>query len=61
MSESSRHAWRDQHASLQEQLKGFLQNPGSEQLDAVIVALRSYAEAASSGQLDIPQRWTIYS
>ena len=32
MSKSSRYEWRDQQAALQERMKGFLANPGNEQL-----------------------------
>jgi hypothetical protein len=61
MSKSSRYEWRDQQASLQERMKGFLVNPGKEQLEAVVAEMQAYADAAQSGQIEIPQRWTSYS
>lgn len=60
MSKTSRYEWRDQQASLQERVKGFLLNPGNEQLEAVIAEMRAYADAAKSGHIDIPQSWTSY-
>ncbi len=60
MSKSSRYEWRDQQASLQERVKGFLLNPGTEQLDAVVAEMRAYADAAKSGHIEIPQSWTSY-
>jgi hypothetical protein len=60
MSKTSRYEWRDQQASLQERVKGFLLNPGAEQLDAVVAEMRAYADAAKSGHIDIPQSWTSY-
>jgi hypothetical protein len=61
MSNTSRYEWRDQQASLSERMKGFLENPGHEQMEAVLVEMRSYAAAAQSGSIDIPQRWTSYN
>ena len=61
MSKSSRYEWRDQQAALQERVKGFLVNPDNEQLEAVIAEMRAYADAARSGNIDIPQRFTSYS
>lgn len=61
MSKSSRYEWRDQQAALQERMKGFLQNPGNEQLEAVVAEMRAYATAAQNGQIEIPQRWTSYN
>jgi hypothetical protein len=60
MSRDSRYEWRDQQASLQERVKGFLLNPGAEQLDAVIAEMRTYADAAKSGHIEIPKSWTSY-
>jgi hypothetical protein len=60
MSKTSRYEWRDQQAALQERMKGFLMNPGSEQLEAVVAEMRAYADAAESGHIDIPQNWTSY-
>jgi hypothetical protein len=61
MSKSSRYEWRDQAAALSERLKGFLENPGSEQMEAMVAEMRSYAAAAKSGSIEIPQRWTSYN
>jgi hypothetical protein len=61
MSKTSRYEWRDQQAALQERMKGFLMNPGSEQLEAVVAEMRAYADAAKSGHIDIPQNWTSYA
>lgn len=61
MSKSSRYEWHDKQASLHERMKGFLQNPGSEQLEAVIAEMRAYADAAKSGLIEIPQSWTSYA
>jgi hypothetical protein len=60
MSKSSRYEWRDQQAALHERVKGFLENPGEEQLDAVVAEMRAYADAARAGSIDIPKRWTSY-
>jgi hypothetical protein len=61
MSKSSRYEWRDQQAALQERVKGFLTNPNNEQLEAVVAEMRAYADAARSGHIEIPQRFTAYS
>ncbi len=61
MSKTSRYEWRDQQASLQERMKGFLANPGNEQLEAMVAEMRAYAHAAKTGQIEIPQSWTAYS
>ena len=61
MSKTSRYEWRDQQAALHERVKGFLQNPGNEQLEAVVAEMRAYAAAAQSGHIEIPQTWTSYS
>jgi hypothetical protein len=42
-------------------MKGFLANPSNEQLEAVVAEMRAYADAAQSGSIEIPQRWTAYS
>jgi hypothetical protein len=42
-------------------MKGFLANPGNEQMEAVVAEMRAYAAAAKTGQIEIPQRWTSYS
>lgn len=57
MSMHARHEWRDQQALVNERLKGFLDNPGSEQLAAVLAQMQAYADAARQGQLEIPKRW----
>ena len=57
MSMHGRHEWRDQQALVNERLKGFLDNPGNEQLEAVLAQLQEYADAARRGQLEIPQCW----
>lgn len=61
MSKSSRYEWRDQQAALQERMKGFLQNPNNEQLEAVVAEMRAYAAAAQSGSIDIPQRFVAFT
>ena len=48
-------------AALQERMKGFLANPNSEQMEAVLAEMRAYADAAKSGHIEIPQRWTSYN
>lgn len=60
MSNAARYEWRDQQAALQERMKGFLLNPGAEQMEAVVAEMRAYAQAAQAGQIDIPQSWTSY-
>jgi len=61
MSKSSRYEWRDQQAALQERMKGFLQNPSNEQLDAVVADMRAYAAAAQAGTIDIPERFIAFT
>jgi hypothetical protein len=61
MSKTSRYEWRDQQAVLQERMKGFLQNPGNEQLEAVLAEMRAYAAAAKSGSIEIPQRFVSFN
>jgi hypothetical protein len=61
MSKSSRYEWRDQQAALNESMKGFLENPCNEKLEAVVAEMRAYADAARAGSIEIPQRWTSYS
>lgn len=61
MSQTARYEWRDQQAALQERMKGFLQNPGSEQMEAVMAEMRAYAAAALAGSIEIPQRWISYN
>lgn len=61
MSTVTRYAWRDQQAILNERMKGFLQHPGNEELEAVIAEMRAYADAARSGAIEIPAQFTAYS
>lgn len=61
MSKSSRYEWRDQQAALNERLKGFLENPNDQHLEAVIAEMRTYADMARTGAMEIPTRWTSYS
>jgi hypothetical protein len=61
MSKTSRYEWRDQQASLQERMKGFLENPGNEQLEAVVAEMQAYAAAARSGSIEIPQRFVSFN
>ena len=57
MSMHARHEWQDQQALVSEQVRGFLANPGEEQLKATIAELQAYAEAAQNGKIEIPQCW----
>jgi hypothetical protein len=61
MSKTSRYEWRDQQAALQERMKGFLENPGNEQLEAVVAEMQAYAAAARSGSIEIPQRFVSFN
>ena len=61
MSKSARYEWRDQHASLSESVKVFLQNPNPEKMEAVVAEMRAYADAARNGNMEIPTRWTSYN
>ena len=61
MSKSARYEWRDLHAALNERMKGFLANPNTEQLEAVVTEMRAYADAARNGNMEIPTTWTSYS
>jgi hypothetical protein len=60
MSTSARYEWRDQQASLNERMKGFQMNPGQEQMEALMAEMRAYADAARSGNIEIPKSWTSY-
>ncbi|MDY0977940.1 hypothetical protein SOM61_23530 [Massilia sp. CFBP9012] len=60
MSKSSRYEWRDQQASLQERMKNFIENPGADQMEAVIADMRTYAAAAKAGTIDIPERFVSF-
>jgi hypothetical protein len=57
MSKVNRLEWSRKVAALNEHIKGFQENPSKERLDAAISELRAYAEAASSGGIEIPQRF----
>lgn len=61
MSNAARKEWRDQQAILNQRLKGFLENPGKEQMEAVVAEMRAYADAARSGSIEIPASWTCYN
>lgn len=61
MSSDARYEWRDQQAALSARLKGFMQNPGNDQLDAVIAEMRTYANAAREGSIEIPTRWISFT
>jgi len=61
MSKASRYEWRDKQAALHERMKGFLENPNNEQMEAVVAEMRAYAAAARAGTIDIPQRWISYN
>jgi hypothetical protein len=60
MSKSSRYEWRDQQSALQDRMKGFIENPGNEQLEAVVAEMRAYAAAAQSGSIEIPERFVSF-
>jgi hypothetical protein len=61
MSTDARYEWRDQQAVLTERMKGFMQNPGNDQLEAVVAEMRAYADAARSGSIEIPVRWVSFN
>jgi hypothetical protein len=42
-------------------MKGFLANPDSERMEAVVAEMRAYADAARAGYIEIPQTFTAYS
>jgi hypothetical protein len=42
-------------------MKGFLQKPDNEQLEAVVAEMRAYAAAAQAGTIDIPQRFIAFT
>ena len=58
MSKSARYEWRDHQAALHERMKGFLENPNTERMEAVLAEMRAYADAARSGSMEIPTRFT---
>ena len=57
MSKVDRLEWSRKVATLNERIKGFQANPSKEHLDAAINELKAYAEAASSGGIEIPERF----
>lgn len=57
MSKVDRLEWSRKVALLNEYIRGFQANPSQEQLEQAICALRAYAEAAHSGDMEIPQRF----
>ena len=61
MSKTTRYAWRDQQAVLSERMKGFLQNRGNEEMEAVVAEMRAYADAARTGAIEIPKQFTSYN
>ena len=61
MSKTTRYAWRDQQAVLSERMKGFLQNPGNEEMEAVVAEMRAYADAARTGAIEIPKQFISYN
>ena len=61
MSKSTRYEWRDQQAALNERMKGFLEHPGDDEMEAVVAEMRAYADAARTGSIEIPTRWTSYN
>lgn len=58
MSQNARFEWAEQQTTLQDCVKGFLKNPDQEQMEAVMVVMRAYADAARTGCIEIPQYWT---
>jgi hypothetical protein len=60
MSKSARYEWRDQQAALQDRMKGFIENPGTEQMEAVVAEMRAYAAAAKAGSIEIPERFVSF-
>lgn len=61
MSQNARYEWSDQQTALQDSLKGFMLKPDDEQMEAVMVVMRAYADAARMGNIEIPQYWTSYN
>lgn len=59
MSKTNRLDWSRQVTLMNERIKSFQANPGQEQLDAVIEEMKAYAEAARSGGIEIPARFTV--
>jgi NADPH-dependent curcumin reductase CurA len=61
MSNMARYEWHDQQAAVSERMKVFLENPGNDEMDAVVAQMREYAAAARAGSIEIPQYWTSIS
>jgi hypothetical protein len=59
MSKTNRLDWSRQVTLMNERIKNFQANPGPEQLEAVIEEMKAYAEAARSGGIEIPARFTV--
>ncbi|MYM35570.1 hypothetical protein GTP44_09405 [Duganella sp. FT50W] len=59
MSKTNRLDWSKHITLMNERIKHFQADPGPEQLDAVIAEMRAYAEAARSGGIEIPARFTV--
>lgn len=59
MSKSNRLDWSRQVTLMNERIKMFQANPSQEQLDAVIQEMQAYAEAARTGGIEIPTRFTV--
>jgi hypothetical protein len=57
MSMLNRLDWSRQVAALNERIKTFQTDPGKEQFDAAIAAMREYAEAVQTGGIEVPQRF----
>ena len=53
MSKSARYEWRDQHAAINERIKGFLQDPNPEHMEAAFAEMRAYADAARISGLSL--------
>jgi hypothetical protein len=61
MSTSARNEWRDQQAALNERMRGFMENPGAQELEAVVAEMKAYADAARTGSMEIPLSWISYN
>ncbi len=57
MSKVDRLEWSRKIATLNERIKGFQEDPSKEHLDEAINELKAYADAASSGGIEIPERF----
>ena len=59
MSMTNRLEWSRQVAVLNETVKKFLADPSAQQFDAAILEMRSYADAAKAGAVEIPSRFVV--